>query len=162
MSDDNVTPITPSHTCASCKATIDTRDVYEGHGPTCMQPEVRIRRLERQVVELKDAHNHLVDVVTILIARADRLERFAIPGGMIPIGEQHGTSESPDTQRSGSPVLSPGDGLSERTLESLGWVDRVGSLPPYPGGPLTNPGPAEPERSPTAGADAAGEEPGRT
>lgn len=48
----DVTPITPSHVCASCKAMISTLDVYAGHFDTCMQPEVRMRRLERHVAEL--------------------------------------------------------------------------------------------------------------
>jgi hypothetical protein len=159
MSDDNVTPITPSHTCASCKAEIDTRNVYEGHTERCMQPEVRMRRLEAEVARLTAWQRRQVeeinaDVIALLRVTGERLN--ALEGRTEK--ETHGTSESPDTQRSGSPVLEPGDGLSERSIEAL-WY-----------GPFTRDtsraypdrGPAEPERSQAAGADAAGEEPGRT
>lgn len=155
MTDDNVTPIVPSHVCASCKATIETRNVYEGHGPTCMQPEVRIRRLERQVVELKDAHNHLVDVVTELLRSVT-----GNPNSIIL--ESNGTSESPDTQRSGSPILAPGDGLSERTIASLACPDPWGSAEAaYACGAHADASAAESERPPAAGAEPAREEPGR-
>ena len=75
MTDENVTPIVPSHVCASCKATITTLDVYEGHMDSCMQPEIRMRRLEASVRELVDS-----------IAQLKK--------------EAHGSSEVP-TQRSG-------------------------------------------------------------
>ncbi len=48
-----VTPITPTHVCASCKATISTLDVYQGHTEACMQPEVRFRRMEARIAELQ-------------------------------------------------------------------------------------------------------------
>ena len=46
------TPIVPSHVCASCKAPISTLDGYQGHTDKCMQPEIRMRRLEAHVAEL--------------------------------------------------------------------------------------------------------------
>lgn len=49
----NVVPIVQTHVCSSCKQTIQTRLVYEGHGPTCMQPEVRFRRTEMRLYILE-------------------------------------------------------------------------------------------------------------
>lgn len=188
MSDDNVTPITRTHTCPSCHLEVahEARFNIEAHGEECMQPEIRMRRVEHALFELKNAHNQLVDVVTGLLdwkrrqveefnadviallrvtgERLDRLEQFAIPGGMKPIGETHGTSEaSPDTQRSGEPQrCEHGHPIVNGAVEcGRCWqYDRHQAADQC--GAHADAGAAEPERSPDAGADAAREEPGRT
>ena len=88
----DVTPITPSHVCASCKATISTMNVYEGHTDTCMQPEVRMRRLEWRVNYLVGAMQELQEAHQALVEHVRK--------------ETHGISEEPSTQRTGEPKLS--------------------------------------------------------
>jgi hypothetical protein len=102
-----------------------------------------------------------------LVQRIGRIEYhqadiYDVLGKLCGILEtKHGSDEEPDTQRSGSPRVLNDDGLSERTLESLGWVDRGVRLPPYPGGALTNPGAAEPAGEAPAGAVPSGSQPER-
>jgi hypothetical protein len=44
-----VSTLTTTHECPSCGAFIFNARRYEGHEPTCMQPELRMRRLEARV-----------------------------------------------------------------------------------------------------------------
>jgi hypothetical protein len=138
----DVTPITPVHECASCKATIDTLRVYEGHAPTCMQPEIRMRRLEARVSELSrfcaDLHEMLGKIVSALEE------------------DQHGSSKDPDTQRSS--VLEPGDGLSEASIRAL-WN---GPYPDYRCEPHPDTSAAATSGEAPAGAEPAGSGPERT
>lgn len=78
-----VTPITETHTCASCKAEIDCRRVFEGHTDACMQPEIRMRRTEATLAHLRQVVYQLVgsnnDNVTSIVAfnkRLDELDRL--------------------------------------------------------------------------------------
>jgi hypothetical protein len=108
MTDDeplqNVMPITRSHVCASCKAEIGTLDVYAGHTDKCMQPEIRMRRLETRVATcgriLEENQLRLHEIAVEL----EHVWRTAALGigvtDPIPLKEPHGSSEIP-TQRTG-------------------------------------------------------------
>lgn len=60
MSDDErdaareVSTLATMHECASCHAFIFNAKKFEGHEPTCMQPEIRMRRLEARVARLEE------------------------------------------------------------------------------------------------------------
>jgi hypothetical protein len=174
MSDDNVTPITPTHVCASCKATIDTRNVYEGHTDECRQPEVRFRRFERMTAEhrvvidmlsdilKKDVQNgermsrtieKLVefneDVIGLLLAAGARLD--ALEGRNPVEKETHVEEPVPATQRSGSP---------ESVYLGAGYSLRPGD-PGDPRRAYANARPAEPAGEAPAGAVPAGSQPER-
>ena len=64
----DITPITPTHICASCKATISTLNIYEGHTDSCMQPKVRWRRIERMTAE----HRVVIDMMSGLLKESVR------------------------------------------------------------------------------------------
>jgi hypothetical protein len=183
--DDNVTPITPSHVCASCKREVkhELRFYPSAHGPDCKQPENRLRRAELEIVELRASllalARHLLSPRVCLnpdeCGGCDLCPNCSHGGGfhgtcginedLVRLisearKETHGISEaSPDTQRSGSalPVLEPGDGLSERSIEAV-WYGPFARDPEraYP-----DARPAEPERPQAAGAVPAREEPGQ-
>jgi hypothetical protein len=198
MSEDNVTPITPTHVCASCKATIDTRNVYEGHTDACMQPEVRMRRLERMTAEHRVVIDMLSDILKTDVKNGERMSRTleklvewqrrqveefnqdvigllqkagarldALEGRNPVEKETHVEEPAPITQRSGSPlpVLAPGDGLSERTIQSLRQCPCGDQFRPgHPIGwcqPYANAGAAEPPGEAPAGAVPAGSQPER-
>ena len=185
MSDNNVTPIADVHRCASCKLEVrhERRFDPHAHGKDCRQPEIRLRRAEWEIEELRTS---LLALARHLLAPSACLNPDDCGGcdlcpncshgggfhGTCGINEDlvrlitearkktHGISEaSPDTQRSGSPVLAPGDGLSERSIESLGYT--IGPVTGYPWLRTSDPSSAhadasaaEPERSATAGPDA--------
>jgi reverse gyrase len=77
---DNVTPITPMHVCASCKGKIRDDNIWEGHTEQCMQPEIRMRRLERMTLE----HRMVIDNLSELLRSMSRtLETLAKTQGEI-------------------------------------------------------------------------------
>lgn len=60
---DNVTPIAPTDPpCASCGAVLRTADRYdvEKHDERCRQPEIRMRRVEGELSNLKEVLLQLV------------------------------------------------------------------------------------------------------
>jgi hypothetical protein len=59
---DNVTPIAPMALCSSCGANVrhDDRFKLEAHNEGCMQPEIRFKRTERELAELKEIVFQLV------------------------------------------------------------------------------------------------------
>jgi hypothetical protein len=134
VSEDNVTPIAPVQECASCgsRHTQAERFRLDAHNDGCMQPEIRMKRLEARVQAL-DEH------LAWLIRRN---------------GETHGTSEAaPDTQRSGSPVRTYACSACYFGLER-GHSSHTCGAP-------ADASPAEPERSQAAGAEPPGEERGQ-
>lgn len=168
---DNVTPITQTHVCSSCLQEIPTMRKHEGHSETCMQPEIRMRRAERQVAQLTEVVHQLVasnnEAVTNQIDLNKRLESlFADHEKLIgayeyllalkePAKETNASTPSPDaepsTQR--SPILEPGDGLSERSLAIL-WEGPNGTL--YRASAYADPGAGESPGEAPAGAEPAG------
>lgn len=98
---DNVRPIAPTDPpCASCGAVVlaANRFQLEQHNEGCMQPEIRFRRAEREIAQLREIVHQLVasnnDTVTNQIDLNQRLVALE--------GRTRGTSEAtPDTQRSG-------------------------------------------------------------
>jgi hypothetical protein len=165
----DVTPITPSHVCASCKATISTLDVYAGHTEQCMQPEVRFRRMERRIAELHELFYQMPGM-----KRADCRWCGGCYGAHTPdcIGHRiailetkHGISEEPSTQRTGG-------------TSGLGGADARGFAGHYgihdatgfsvhcqacnPGRTRADPSPAEPGGTQADSAVPAGSEPERS
>lgn len=57
MTDERLRPVT-THDCASCGATIDSERKWDGHTDTCMQPEIRFRRMEQSIA---NAHGALLE-----------------------------------------------------------------------------------------------------
>lgn len=72
---DNVTPITPMHVCASCLAPIDTLKYLEGHTEQCMQPEIRMRRLERMTHEHRIVIDQLSELLRAAVGNAELMSR---------------------------------------------------------------------------------------
>jgi hypothetical protein len=144
-----------------------------------MQPEIRMRRVEHALFELKTAHNQLVDVVTSLVdwkrrqvedintdviallrVTGERLDRLE---GRNPEKEKHGSSEEPDTQRSGGTVdnAKPHVGSTDHFCQG-GQLIYVGCQACNPRGAHADASAAEPERSPADSAEPAGDAPGHT
>lgn len=150
MSDDNVTPIAPVQECASCgsRHTHAERFRLDAHNEGCMQPEIRMKRLEARVLELALAVEELAQAVT------------GNPNTVL-LKETHGISEAaPDTQRSGSPVRR----CTSVIFGECGYCEGCTGIPRHEAadqrGAPADASPAEPERSPTAGAEPAGDAPG--
>ncbi len=139
MSD--VTPITPTHNCPSCKYLVayDVRFEITSHAETCMQPEIRMRRLEARVALI---HENMTLLAALTVPK-----------------DQHGSSKEPTEHADDAkPYLSPGDGLSEASLRAL-WN---GPYPDYRSEPHANAEPAEPSGEAPAGAEPTGGGPERT
>lgn len=169
---DNVRPLMQTHQCASCGATVEHAQRFElsAHTPECRQPEIRMRRAEAEIVELRATVLALARYVLTPGAclapeehcgASDLCPHCSTSGqfhGTCGINETvcrlineasrktHGNSEaSPDTQRSAGSQCPCGD--QYRPGHPSGWCHaglNGAALPPYPGGPLTNPGAAEP------------------
>lgn len=137
MSD--VIPITPTHQCASCKAQIYYPDIFEGHTDKCMQPEIRMRRLEREVVTLRGALTELLHFVT------------GNPGGVI-LKDTHGSSKEP-TEPSADGISAREHEHERQFWENFAAAD-CGTARP-------NARPAESERAASAGAEPGRAEPER-
>lgn len=72
---DNVTPITNTHVCASCKAVIRDGEVYLGHSEECMQPEIRMRRLERMTLEHRIVIDQLAELLRASVNTNERMSK---------------------------------------------------------------------------------------
>lgn len=72
---DNVTPIVSMHACASCKAPIDSLKYYEGHTEQCMQPEIRMRRLERMTLEHRMVIDNLAELLRLEVKNSESMSR---------------------------------------------------------------------------------------
>jgi hypothetical protein len=72
---DNVTPITPMHVCASCKGKIRDDNIWEGHTEQCMQPEVRMRRLERMMLEHRAVIDQAMEILLSSVNNTDSMSR---------------------------------------------------------------------------------------
>jgi hypothetical protein len=177
VSDDNVTPIADVHRCASCKLEVrhERRFDPHAHGKDCRQPEIRVKRLEWEIEELKTSllalARHLLTPGECLAPDApmycggsDLCPNCSTSGqfhGTCGINEtlisilneaagrkKHGTSESPDTQRSGGPCPNPWEPDADARERDAIRVSRD------PRRAHADASPAEPERSATAGPDA--------
>lgn len=94
-------------------------------------------------------------------ARFDRLERFAIPGGMIPIEDQHGSSKEPDTQRSEhADDAKPYVGVTDHYCQGGQYI-YVSCPACNPGKTSANAGAAEPASAQADSAEPGGAEPER-
>lgn len=125
-----VVPTAPVQECASCRSRHTHAERFElsAHAPGCRQPEIRMRSAEARILELINAMNTQTELlegahacVLKLTEAAEHLnERLKkIEALKEPHGKPTDDTEPPSTQRSPEGILSPGDGLSARSIASL-------------------------------------------